>query len=208
MPIAKFKLKDGKEWIGEMSYNFETISVDGKKQKQFRLNLIYIGPEHRGKGLGAKIMNYVIEKARKLGCKCIVIDFTQKEYNYYSSYEERRKFFEKLGFKFDKEGLYGRLELGSQRKTIEPLKFKIDKKVVEIRSLEEMLDVLTKIPQSKVDKVIKSNISKTSNPVVDWVKKTYPDMVILHKKLRAIIEYTPQQIREHMVRSLKEALKK
>lgn len=204
MPVAKFKLKDGKKWAGEISYNLETISIGGKKQKQFRLDLIYVKPEYRHKGFGTKIMNHIIERARKLGCKRITINLTREDYDYYSTYKERRRFFEKFGFKFDKEGRHGRLRLYKEdNKTIEPLKFKSDGKIVEIRSLEELLDILIKIPQDKVDEVIKSNVSKTSNPIADWVEKTYPNMIFLHTKLRDIKNYTPQQIREHMIRSLR-----
>lgn len=111
MPVAKFKLVDRKEWFGKIRYRFEDISVNGERQRQFRLILIYIEPEYRNRGFGKKIMNYIIDKARKTECKCIVIDLTEKDYDYYSSHEERIKFFEKFGFRFDKEGSYGRLEL-------------------------------------------------------------------------------------------------
>lgn len=94
--------------IGKMEYNFENI---GKNRKQMRIIFIYLEPEYRGKGFGQKIIEYVIGKAKKLGCVCIVTDLTIESFDLYSPYKKRRKFFENAGFKFDKEGGYARLDL-------------------------------------------------------------------------------------------------
>jgi len=56
-------------------------------------------------------MQDIIKKAKHLGCKYIVIDLTIPDYDFYSTYKERKAFFENFGFKFDKEGDYARLDL-------------------------------------------------------------------------------------------------
>lgn len=105
MPRTKFKEINGKECIGEIDYDIDF------KAKELRLRLIYLEEKYRGKGYGRAIMEDIIKKAKKLGCKSIVVNLTKKDYNYYSTYKQRRSFFEHFGFEFDKEGDYARLDL-------------------------------------------------------------------------------------------------
>lgn len=107
MPRTKFKEIHGKECIGELDYDIEKT----EKGKVLRLKLIYLEEEYRGKGYGRVIMEDVIKKAKKLGCKGIVINLTKPDYDYYSTYEQRRSFFEHFGFEFDKEGDFAKLDL-------------------------------------------------------------------------------------------------
>lgn len=106
MPRTKFKEVGGKEYIGEIDYNIEV-----NEEKCFRLNLIYLEDKYRHKRYGSIIMQDVIKKAKRLGCKCIVVDLTKPDYDYYIPYDQRKAFFEHFGFKFDKEGDFARLEL-------------------------------------------------------------------------------------------------
>lgn len=112
MPRIKFKEPGGKEFIGEIDYALERISDEHNNKKiQFRLSLIYLEENFRGRGYGTMMMEQLLEKAKSLGCHSMIINLTKPDYDYYSSYEERRRFFNKLGFRFDEEGEFGRLRL-------------------------------------------------------------------------------------------------
>lgn len=107
MPRINFKEVDGKECIGELDYDIEKM----EKGKILRLKLLYLEEGYRGKGYGKAIMEDFIKKAKKLGCKGIVINLTKPSYDYYSTYEQRRGFFEHFGFEFDEEGDFAKLDL-------------------------------------------------------------------------------------------------
>lgn len=112
MPHIKFKETGGKEFIGEVNYHIERVSDEhNHKKEQLRVNLIYLEENFRGKGYGRAIMEHLREKAKNLGCHSMVINLTKPDYDYYSSYEERKSFFEKFGFRFDEEGEFGWLKL-------------------------------------------------------------------------------------------------
>lgn len=110
MPRTKFKEINGKECIGELDYG-----IEGKDKKCFRINLIYLEEKYRGKGYGKAIMEDIIKKAKRLGCKKIVGNLTKPDYDYYSTYGQRRKFFENFGFELDKER-YISLDLQNNKK--------------------------------------------------------------------------------------------
>lgn len=106
MPRTKFKEIRGKEYIGEIDYDIEV-----NNGRSLRLNLIYLEEKYRHRGYGKVIMKDIIKKAKRLGCKSILIDLTKPTYDYYLTYEERKKFFKHFGFKFDKGGDFARLDL-------------------------------------------------------------------------------------------------
>jgi GNAT superfamily N-acetyltransferase len=106
MPVTKYRHLNGNECIGKLDYKLEHEN----RMLQFRLNLIFLEEGCRGKGLGKSIMEDVLKKAKRLGCKRIILSVTDPEYDLYSTLEHRRKFFEKFGFKFDSHG-FGYLNL-------------------------------------------------------------------------------------------------
>jgi predicted GNAT family acetyltransferase len=258
MAVAKFRIPGTEQYIAKIQYRFENVSVHNRSEKQLRLDLIHIEPEFRGRGFGKQIVEYVIGKAKKLGCKCVVISMTKEGYNYYSSYDKRKKFFERIGFQFDKEGNYARFDINNEKteehlkgmsqtgntnlaeaptsievwkatdnifeaksknespkeviqnnspltpvkepvREIVPLVIKLDS-TVTIKSLEELLNVLSKIPPDSVEKVITQDVTRS---IIKWVSDTYPDKIILQSKLKDRKGFTPQQTFEKMIRSLR-----
>jgi GNAT superfamily N-acetyltransferase len=117
MPKTKYREIGGTECIGEVDYS---IGHDGNT-RHFRLNLIFLEGKCRGKGYGKTIMHDIIKKAKKLGCKKIILSVKDPEYNVFSSYDFRRKFFEKFGFRFDGHG-FGELNL-QQELTLKEMDF-------------------------------------------------------------------------------------
>lgn len=100
MPITKFKEINGKECIGKIDYEL----LNKKSKNRFlRLNLIYLEEEYRGKGYGKVIMENIIKEAERLNCRYIIVNLTEKGeyYDFYSTHEERLRFFKKFGFNFD-----------------------------------------------------------------------------------------------------------
>jgi GNAT superfamily N-acetyltransferase len=116
MPVTKYRHLNGKECIGKLDYKLEHEN----KILQFRLNLIFLEKSCRGRGLGKTIMEDVIKKAKRLGCKRIILSVTDPEYDMYSTLESRRKFFERLGFQFDVDG-FGELNLIENNKLFQKL---------------------------------------------------------------------------------------
>jgi hypothetical protein len=73
-----------------------------------------------------------------------------------------------------------------------------DDSAVEIKSLQELNEVLINLPLSKVDQVIAKNKEK----LISWIEENYP------KRLEILAHFkenmTSQQLRERLVRDLKE----
>jgi GNAT superfamily N-acetyltransferase len=109
MPVTRFRDLYSKEHMGNVDYKLEHYN----NQLQLRLNLIFLEEKCRGKGFGKTIMADVIKKAKRLGCKKIILSVKDPEYNVFSSYDFRKKFFEKFGFQFDGDG-FGVLNLQNE----------------------------------------------------------------------------------------------
>ena len=84
------------------------------------------------------------------------------------------------------------------------LAWKTKDKEVRIRSLRKLLDILIDIRQDEIDDIISANINKKESKLVDWLEENYPKqlnlMAILKNGLR---EFSPQQIRESLIRELR-----
>jgi hypothetical protein len=72
-----------------------------------------------------------------------------------------------------------------------------------ISSLKELLNILTDINQEDIDEDIKKNIIK-DNRLIEWLEINFPKKIelITHLKNESK-EFTPQQIRERIIRDLK-----
>ena len=69
-----------------------TVGLKKTDEKTVELKAMYLDQSYRGKGLGRKLMNKVIDEAKRLGYKSIVLDSM-------SQYKSALKLYEKTGFK-------------------------------------------------------------------------------------------------------------
>lgn len=92
----------------------------------------------------------------------------------------------------------------TEKRTKNVLIWKAQNKELEIKSLKQLLDVLIDIKQEGIDKEIKENL----NNLFEWLKKNFPKQMelIVHLKTESK-EFTPQQIRERIIRDLRVSLK-
>jgi hypothetical protein len=73
---------------------------------------------------------------------------------------------------------------------------------VEIVTLGDFLEILTGIQLNQVDQEITHNILEGS--FLSWLKENFPKKIILITSLeKSLQEYTPQQIREMLIRELR-----
>jgi hypothetical protein len=80
--------------------------------------------------------------------------------------------------------------------------WKSKNKEVEITTLTDLLNTLVALPLSDIDQEIKNNI--INGTLVSWIKENFPKQLILTTSLESVIkEYTPQQIREMLIRALR-----
>mgnify|MGYP000338757129 CR=1 FL=1 len=85
-----------------------------------------------------------------------------------------------------------------------PLVWKSRKGEEEILNLKQLLDILINIEQEDIDETINNNL----NNLISWLEKEYPDKLIFTTRLKVESkEYTPQQIRERLIRDLRISLK-
>lgn len=84
-----------------------------------------------------------------------------------------------------------------------PLIWKAQNKEIKINNLKKLLDVLIKIKQENID----SKINKNLNNLINWLENNFPRQLelIQHLKIESK-EYTPQQIRERIVRDLRKII--
>ena len=83
--VAFYCLLDQEKLIG-------TVALKKIDEKTVELKAMYLDQSYRGKGLGRKLMNKVIDEAKRLGYKSIVLDSM-------SQYKSALKLYEKTGFK-------------------------------------------------------------------------------------------------------------
>jgi hypothetical protein len=80
--------------------------------------------------------------------------------------------------------------------------WKRGKEEIKIQTLAQLLDLLIKIPVEHIDQEVTNNIVKGS--FKHWLEYTYTGEVMLIAKLKKVAqEYTPQQLREFLIRELK-----
>jgi len=73
-----------------------------------------------------------------------------------------------------------------------------------ILNLKQLLDILIDIKQENIDVEISLNFSD----LLEWIEKNYPKQISLIEHLKTESkEYTHQQIRERLIRDLRESLK-
>jgi biopolymer transport protein ExbB/TolQ len=72
---------------------------------------------------------------------------------------------------------------------------------IKIKSLEGLLDKLTNIKQEDIDKEINFNMEE--NKLSKWIENNFPNEMELIANLKQNKEFTPQQMRERLVRDLR-----
>ena len=92
------------------------------------------------------------------------------------------------------------VEKASEKDT---LVWKTKDKEIRIRNLKELFDVLVNIRQEDIDKEINLNINKKENKLFEWLEANFPKQMELITHLKNIEEFSPQQIREQIIRDLR-----
>jgi predicted component of type VI protein secretion system len=77
---------------------------------------------------------------------------------------------------------------------------------IQITTLKGLFDALLNISQEDIDSVIGLNISKEENKVLEWLESNFPRQMELAIHLKNIHEFTPQQIREQLIRDLRKII--
>jgi hypothetical protein len=73
---------------------------------------------------------------------------------------------------------------------------------VQLTTLKDLLDLLINIPLENIEQEIKQNIIKGN--LLSWMEDTFPKELILIVSIKkALKEFTPQQIREILIRELR-----
>ena len=83
--VAFYCLLDDEKVIG-------TVGLKKLDEHTVELKALYLDKAYRGQHLGSRLINVVIDEARKLGYKSIVLDSMSK-------YKEALRLYEKCGFK-------------------------------------------------------------------------------------------------------------
>ena len=77
-----------------------------------------------------------------------------------------------------------------------------------ITSLQELLETLIAIPEEDIDKEISMNINKEEHKLVAWLEENFSQQLNLIETVKSIQrEFTPQQIREMIIRDLRVIIK-
>jgi hypothetical protein len=83
---------------------------------------------------------------------------------------------------------------------------------IPVRSLEDLFEVLMGIQAGDVDNEVGQNISKSQNKLLAWLETNFPRQseLILHVRSLFLEKevFTPQQVREQILRDLRISLKK
>lgn len=80
--------------------------------------------------------------------------------------------------------------------------WKTKEKELKIRSLKELLKALIDVKQEDIDEMVSLNV-KDSN-LLGWLEENFSEQLELIAELKENIkEFTPQQIRERLVRDLR-----
>jgi GNAT superfamily N-acetyltransferase len=77
--LEGFIALDEHEWIGEITYNFSKDSCE----------IVTLDSEREGQGLGTKLINAVVEEARKHNCKRVFLITTNDNLNALGFYQKR-----------------------------------------------------------------------------------------------------------------------
>jgi allophanate hydrolase subunit 1 len=73
-----------------------------------------------------------------------------------------------------------------------------------ITSLQELLETLIAIPEEDIDEEISMNINKEEHKLVAWLEENFSQQLNLIEIVKNIqIEFTPQQIREKLIREMR-----
>jgi hypothetical protein len=71
----------------------------------------------------------------------------------------------------------------------------------KILNLKQLLSVLMDIKQSDIDSTINKNLKN----LISWLEKEFPEQIVFISRLKTESkEYTSQQIRERLIRDLRE----
>lgn len=93
------KIKNGK-YIGKI--DFDIVKT---KYKEFRLRLIFVKPEFRGKDYGKELLKFAIKIAKENNCDLLSAYVSDSPFEFFSDIGKREKFFKKFGFNIDEHGL-------------------------------------------------------------------------------------------------------
>ncbi len=74
-----FIINDEDEPLGYLSFN--------QRKQQLFLSKIYVLKESRGKGIGKKAMNFIVDTARALGCEKVSLTVNKFNHNSIKAYE-------------------------------------------------------------------------------------------------------------------------
>lgn len=81
--------------------------------------------------------------------------------------------------------------------------WKTQNKDIEIENLKQLLDILVNMKQEDIDTEIKENLEN----LLKWLEKNFPKQMELIEHLKSETkEFTPQQIRERIVRDLRKVV--
>ncbi len=92
-------------------------------------------------------------------------------------------------------------------KSVDKLIWKTKDKELKIRSLKELFNVLVNIKQEDIDMEINLNINKAENKLLEWIESNFPKQLELTTHLKDTEEFSPQQIREQIIRDLRYFIK-
>jgi hypothetical protein len=82
-----------------------------------------------------------------------------------------------------------------------PLIWKSKKVEIKVHNLKQLLDILISLKQEDIEEEINQNL----NNLISWLEKEFPDKLFLTTRLKVESkEYTTQQIRERIIKDLKE----
>jgi hypothetical protein len=79
---------------------------------------------------------------------------------------------------------------------------------VRMKSLKDLLDVVLGLEDVEIDDNINANLSKENTRLIDWLEQNFPEEIKFIAELRnSLKEFTPQQLRELIVRELRSVLR-
>lgn len=80
------------------------------------------------------------------------------------------------------------------------------RKSVQVRSLRQLLYILTNIPPERINSVIITNFYKNENTVFAWLRAYFPDVFCIINNFEGIEKMGPSEIRLHVAGCIKRAL--
>jgi hypothetical protein len=83
---------------------------------------------------------------------------------------------------------------------------------LQIKSLDDLFNVLAGIASENIDEEVGKNVSKSNTKLLGWLESNFPRQAELMVHMRSFFEqkddFTPQQVREEILRDLRISLKK